>query len=66
MEFAPADLKAELNKKLLDMEDEGTLTGDKVNKNSVTRVLESDRIKIVDLERDVTWFAGSGQYPSLR
>jgi hypothetical protein len=66
MEFTPADLKSEFNKKLLDMEDEGTLTGDKVNKNSVTRVMDSDRIKIVDLERGVTWYAGSGQYPSLR
>ncbi len=66
MLFAPSDLKAELNKALLDMQDKGILTGDKVNKNTVTRVLDSDRIKIVDLKKGLIWFAGSGQYPSLR
>jgi hypothetical protein len=66
MEFAPADLKSDLNKQLLDMEDKKTLAGDKVNRNNVNILLDSDRIKIVDLERGVIWFAGSGQYPSLR
>jgi dipeptidyl aminopeptidase/acylaminoacyl peptidase len=66
MEFTPKDLNNGINKKLLDMEEKKTLTGDKVNKNGITRILDSDRIKIVDLERGVFWFAGSGQYPSLR
>lgn len=66
MEFTPKDLKEGINKLLLDMEEKKTLTGDKVNKNGITRILDSDRIKIVDLERGVFWFAGSGQYPSLK
>ena len=66
IEFSPEDLKLDINKKLLDMEEKKILTGDKVNKNGITRILDSDRIKIVDLERGVFWYAGSGQYPSLR
>jgi hypothetical protein len=66
MEFAPDDLKSDLNKQLLEMEEEKTLTGDKVNRNNVNILLESDRVKIVDLERGVIWFVGSGQYPSLK
>lgn len=66
MEFAPEDIKSDLNKVLLDMEDEKILTGDKVNRSNVNLILDSDRVKIIDLERGVIWFAGSGQYPSLK
>ena len=48
------------------MGDKKEVTGDEVNKYNVERVLDSDIIRIVDIEKGTRWVLGSGQYPVMR
>ncbi len=64
--LGPDRLNPEFAKKLYDMGDKKEVAGDDVNKYNVERVLDSDIIRIIDIEKGTRWVLGSGQYPVMR
>lgn len=66
MILGPDTLNEAFIEKIFRMSEKEEIGGDEVNKYNLDQLLESDVIRVVDLERDVYWVLGGGQYPSLR
>jgi hypothetical protein len=64
--LGPEELNSEFAEKLFKMADNNEIGGDEINKYNVERIMESDIIRVVDIEREVFWILGSGQYPVVR